>query len=110
MGVRAFSCTYLLFALFPYLFVRETQFDIFFPGEVWLYEQEMQICFSFLTVCLPSFPVFFSPPPFYLFMPGMRFLQRISSLEELQKCLHVRGTQKNPSIPAQCRQLECRGA
>lgn len=73
------------FAPFLDLFVRESQF-YFFPGEVWLHGQEMQICFPFLTVCLPSFPAP-TPPPFYLCMPGMRFLQRVSSsVEELQKC------------------------
>lgn len=53
---RVHTCCLLLFL---YLFVRETQFYFFsFPGEVWLYQQEMQICFSFLTLCWPSFPVF----------------------------------------------------
>lgn len=60
MGVRAFSCAYLLFAPFSLLVCERNPvlFIIFFPGEVWLYQQEMQICFSFLTLCWPSFPVF----------------------------------------------------
>lgn len=90
MGVRGVR-PHSPFALFLDLFVRESQF-YFFPGEVWLHGQEMQICFPFLTVCLPSFPAPPNPPPLYLCMPGMRFLQRVSSsVEELQKCQTCRG-------------------
>lgn len=116
-----FPCTYLLFALFSRLVCERSPVSFFFsfPGEVWLYQQEMQICFFFffscLTLCLPSFPVFFFfsssvPRRFYLFVPVVRFLQPVSSVGELQKFLHVRHSQKNPSLPAQRRQLECRGA
>lgn len=100
---RAHTCCLLFFL---YLFVRETQFYLFFSrGGVVVPARNADLFFIFNSV----FAVFscFRSPSFCFFMPVMRFLQRISSVEELQKCLHG---QKNPSIPAQCRQLECRRA
>lgn len=96
MGVRAFSCTYLLSALFLDLFVRETEF-YFFPREVWLDAQEMQICFSFLTVCLPSFP---APPRSTCVCLVCGFC---SLFLQLRNCRNgfMSDTRNIPSIPAQ---------
>lgn len=74
--------------------------------------------FLFILDCVFAIP----PPPlclfFFLFTSGMRFLHRVSSVQEQnrKKRLHVKATQwesereekREPSIPVQQRQLECR--
>lgn len=50
VGVRAFSCTYLLCALFLYLFVRETEFDFFLlllPGRCGCTRKKCRFVFHF---------------------------------------------------------------